>query len=100
MIGKKTHIFEVEGKNLFECIMQADLLAFRDVYRCGCCNGEDLYLRAYKAKEKFDYVKIVCANPECKATLTFGKTMDDTNKFFLRRNDDKSLAWEKYTPMN
>ena len=94
-IGKKKHTFVVEGENLFELQMEAQKLSFYDVYKCGLCNSESLYLHAYITKEKkFKYIKIACA--ECKASLTFGQKKDSPNTFYLRKRDDGKLEWQEY----
>ena len=93
-IGKRVYKFEVEGENLFECVMQSQRLGFNDVYKCGMCESEKLYLSAYITKEgSYEYTKIVCAN--CGGSITFGQTKKDKNCFFLRRNEDKTYAWQK-----
>ena len=94
VIGKKSYRFTFMGENFFSVILESQHLAFNDVYKCGLCGSDKLYLRAYVTeKDKYEYVKIQCA--ECKASLTFGKTKKD-GAFFLRKKDDGSLAWEQY----
>ena len=93
-IGKKKHTFVVEGENLFELQMEAQKLSFYDVYKCGKCESENLYLHAYITKEKkFKYIKIACN--DCKASLTFGQKKDSPNTFYLRKEDGK-LDWQKF----
>ena len=96
-IGKTIYHFQVEGENLHAVGMELQKLGFRDVYKCGKCSSESLYLRAYiTEKDKYEYIKIQCA--ECKASLTFGKAKEQKDLYFLRKNDDKSLAWVEYKP--
>jgi len=97
-IGKNTLSFAVTGDNLLECAMEAEKLAFRDVYKCGVCESEYLYLKAYRTKpndagKQYDYVKVICA--KCRASVTFGHREDDRNIMFLRSSDGK-LKWEEY----
>ncbi len=75
--------------------MELTKLSFRDVYKCGKCGSDSLYLRAYiTEKDKYEYIKICCA--KCKASITFGKAKNQKDLFFLRKNDDKSLDWQEY----
>lgn len=98
VIGKHTHEFTFIGEDFFEVVMESQQLGFYDVYKCGLCDSDHLYLRAYKTeKGGFEYVKICCG--ACKAQLTFGKTKKDGD-FFLRRNEDKTYAWEKMPELN
>ena len=99
-IGKNPIVFEVEGSNLFECQMEAEKLSFHSVKKCGICEGEHLYLKAYKAQDKYKYVKVCCANPDCRASLTFGQKQDDPDTFYFRRNPDKTLEWKQYNNGN
>jgi len=93
-IGKNAHHFQVEGENFHEAVMEAQKLSFRDVEKCGLCESDNLYLSAYVTKEdKYEYVKIVCA--ACRASLTFGKSKDKKDTYFLRRND-RGLDWQEY----
>ena len=94
-IGLTVYPFTVVGENLHECFMQAQKLSFYDVHECGLCQDKALYVRAYITdKDKYEYLKIVCS--KCKATLTFGKSKQDKDTFFLRRNDDGTLQWKPY----
>lgn len=97
-IGKNTYHFQVEGKNLFEVIMESQKLSFQNVYKCGICDGDALYLRAYiTEKDKYEYVKVVCANPDCKASLTFGKKKGEEDTYFLRRKEgSREYDWQEY----
>ena len=93
IIGRRNYSFEVEGNNLFDLVMESQKLGFNDVYTCGLCKSEKLFLRAYVTeKGNFDYVKVQCA--DCKGSITFGKTKKDKDTYFLRKNDDGTLAWE------
>jgi hypothetical protein len=97
--GGKKYTFTVAGNNLFELVMQAQKISSFDVFKCGMCESEHLYLYAYTTeKGNFDYVKLVCA--DCKAQVTFGQPKKDKNTFYLRKNEDKSIAWEKYEKKN
>jgi len=94
-IGKHKHNFTFLGEDLFEVVMESQQLGFGDIYKCGICEGDSLRLRAYETKEdKYHYVKVVCNNPECRGQLTFGKAKKD-GAYFFRRNEDRTLAWEK-----
>lgn len=94
-IGGKKYQFTVEGNNLFELAREAQKIGFSDVFKCGLCGEEHLYLHAYTTtKGNYDYVKLVCA--DCKGQVTFGQPKKDKNTFYLRKNEDKSIAWEKF----
>ena len=97
-LGKNQHRFIVEGNNLFELQMEAQKLAFNSVKACGLCGGESLYLRAYIAQKKYKYVKLCCANPDCRASVTFGNKIEEPDVYYLRKNEDHTLQWEKYIP--
>ena len=96
-IGKETHTFIVEGKNLFEVVNEANKLSFGNVDKCGMCQGESLVLGAHLGKDKFEYVDIKCQNPECKASLTFGRRQDDNDIFFLRKEDVNGGSGKQYS---
>lgn len=100
-IGKEIHTFVVQGKNLFECLIEAQKLSFGNIDKCGLCSNENLILNArivqYK-KTTYQYTEIKCLNHSCRGTLTFGKQKGEEDTFFLRRNDDKSYKWIAYNP--
>lgn len=92
-IGKIEYPFTVEGDNLHEVMIEAEKLSFGNVYKCGVCESEHLYLHAYVTKEGgFKYVKIVCG--ECRASVTFGQRKEDPDVYFLRKDDNKNLDWQ------
>jgi len=94
-IGRETHTFQVEGKDLWEVQMESQKLSFYDVKECGCCKSDDLYLKAYITEsEGYKYIKIICRG--CGASLNFGQQRQSPDTFFLTRNDDKSYKWLKY----
>ena len=94
LIGDTAYTFTFLGDTLHEVLMESQHLGFQDVYACGLCQSKKLYLRAMTTeKDKYEYVKVMCGN--CRASLTFGKRKDD-GAFFLRRHEDKSLAWEAH----
>lgn len=94
-IGKNIYTFIVEGSNLFELVQEAQKLGFYDVLKCGMCDSDRIDLRSYKTeKDQFEYVKISCA--VCGGQVTFGKSKDKKDTFYLRKNEDKSIAWEKF----
>lgn len=98
-IGKRTYTFSFQGNNLPECLLEAQKLSFDDVYKCGLCNSDNLILRTRIAgKKKFQYTEIKCLKAGCHGTLVLGKTQEDPDTFFLRRNEDKTLKWEAYNP--
>jgi hypothetical protein len=91
-IGERSYTFTFEGQTLHDVVLASQHLGFQDVDKCGQCNSSRLYLRAYVTeKDKYKYVKVVCAG--CSAQLTFGVAKKD-GAFFLRRREDKTLAWE------
>lgn len=97
-IGKHKLTFSAEGKDLFEMVMQSQQISFQDVYKCGLCGSDKLYIRAYETEEdKYQYVKLHCA--ECRGTLTFGKAKKD-GSYFLRKKEDNTLAWEQARQQN
>lgn len=92
-IGKDSHHFQVEGVNLWECLIEAEKLSFPNVKACGECGKEFLYLHAYVAGEKkYKYAKVVCAS--CGASVTFGQRSDDPDVFYLRKNENGDLDWK------
>lgn len=93
-LGKIPYTFVVEGKNLFECVMESQKQSWSSVKECGICKSEKLVLNARLAQNKYEYTEIKCL--DCKASVTFGSKKEDRDTFYLRRNDDHSLKWEKY----
>ena len=93
-IGKNKYTFFFEGKNLYEVVMEAQKLSFRDIPLCGCCKGDNLILDAHLAQGKFKYVSVKCL--DCKASLTFGQKQDDPDTYYPRRNEQKQLDWKAY----
>jgi len=95
-IGKNFHTFVVEGNNFHECLMEEKKLSFPDIYKCGLCDSDKLYLYAYITEEdKYEYAKIKCGS--CKASLTFGQPKKSPDSYDLRRNEDGSFKWEEQT---
>ena len=105
-IGKTTYTFIVEGKTLYDALMESNKLSFDDVEKCGICGGDDLVLGAHEAKGKFKYVDIKCKNYKCRASLTFGRPQEDPEAFYLRKEDTgnktpegksiKQFAWKPF----
>ena len=93
-IGQVTYEFEVEGENLFETTMAAQKLSFDDIDKCDLCGSTDLKMYAYVATGDYKYVKVACN--KCGAGVTFGQKKKDPETFYLRKNDDGSLRWEKF----
>lgn len=91
-IGKDVHSFEVEGKNLNECIMEAKKLSFPDVDKCGICDSDNLTIDSHVAMKKYKYTYIKCLS--CQATLNFGQQTENPDIFYLRRTPDKKLDWK------
>lgn len=99
IIGQQAYTFSFEGEDLFDVVMESQQLGFRDVLCCGLCKSKALYLRAYVTeKDKYEYVKVCCGNPACRAQATFGKAKKD-GAFFLRK-DEKThqVIWEAFKP--
>ena len=93
-IGQNNYSFSVEGNNLFELVQESQKLGFYDIEKCGLCGGNLLSLRSYiTEKGGYEYVKVSCSS--CGGQVTFGKSKEHKDTFFLRRNPDKSIAWEK-----
>ena len=84
-IGKHKMTFVAEGENLWEMQMQMERLSFPDIYECGLCKSDRLHLKAYKAQEKYKYVKVTCG--ACRGSVTFGQKQEDPNVMYLRKND-------------
>ena len=96
-IGKETVTYVVEGKNPYECRMEAQKLSFGDIEKCGVCGSDNIHLNARLAQNKYKYLEIKCFS--CKAQLVFGQTQEDPNTFYLRKNKDtKEYDWKKYNP--
>ena len=96
-IGKNYETWMVEGKNMYECQMEAQKLSFYDVEKCGICNSDNIHLNARLAQNKFKYLEVKC--DACKASLVFGSTQEDPNTFYLRKNkESKKYDWKAYTP--
>lgn len=94
-IGKETITYVVEGKNPYECQMEAQKLSFHDVEKCGLCSSDNIHLNARLAQNKFKYLEIKCW--DCKAQLVFGQTQEDPNTYYLRKNKEtKKYDWQKY----
>lgn len=94
-IGQTEYSFIVQGKNLWDLVMESQKLSFHDIHACGLCKSDNLGLTAYETPEEgYKYVKIVCW--KCKASLTFGQPKKSPDTFYLRKNDDKTLAWEPF----
>jgi hypothetical protein len=94
-IGGHKYTFSVEGGNLFELFMEAQKISFNDVFECGLCKSKLLYPKAYITKKGgYNYIKIVCV--ECGASVTFGEKKEPKDTFYLRKNEDRTLAWEKF----
>jgi len=94
-LGNKDFKFTFEGRNLHECVIEAEKLSFYNIPKCGKCESELLELKAYKTKEGYEYTKIVCN--KCKASITFGQKRDDSDVFFMRKNSEGKLDWKEST---
>jgi len=94
-IGRTIYNFEVEGENFHAVGMELQKLSFYDVKECGLCKKDNLYLRAYiTEQDKYEYIKICCAN--CKASVTFGKAKNQKDLYFLRKAENGGLDWQVY----
>lgn len=99
VIGKETHVFTVQGDNFFDVMQEAGKLSFPNVYKCGCCGSDHLYLGSHLAQNKFKYVTIKCGN--CKASLNFGQQQENPDIFYLRQreeNGSKVYDWKPFQP--
>ena len=95
-IGNKEYVFQVEGDNLHAVLMEEKKLSFRDVHKCGLCESDWLYLTAYVTKEQgYEYAKVCCA--KCGASVTFGKSKDKKDVYFLRKTPENKLDWQEDT---
>jgi len=95
-IGRETHTFIIEGENLYEVVMESQKLSFNDVEKCGSCGSDNLILNARLAQKKYKYVEIKCV--ACRASVVFGSTQENPDVFYLRKNDNKQLAWQAFNP--
>ena len=96
-IGAETHTWMVDGKNIFECQMEAQKFSFPDIETCGCCGSKNIHLYSKLAQSKFKYLEVRCY--DCKGSLTFGQKQDDPNVFYLRRDKDTGkFDWQSYSP--
>lgn len=104
-IGKNTHSFSVEGKDLHEVVMESKKLSFDDVKACGICGCENLELSAHDTEGKgFEYTYVRCK--QCKATLNFGQQTKNKEIFYLRTTEItggphlglKAFDWKPYSP--
>ncbi len=107
IIGKEKHVFQFEGDDFFEVVMESQNLSFPDVHRCGLCKSENLKLGAHIAQGKHKYVHITCM--DCKGYVNFGKQQENPNVYFLRlKKDDKgntlrdengrsTVDWQKFS---
>lgn len=94
-IGKQVYPFTFEGDNLHDVVMQSQKLSFGNVYKCGICGSEHLALSAHVA-QGYKYTEVRCLDPKCRASLTFGQRREDSDTFFYRRKEDKSLDWQPF----
>lgn len=96
-VGKEVYNFTVEGKNLYECVMESQKLSFGTIDKCGICNSDNLILNGRLAQKKFKYVEIKCLS--CKAQLVFGSTQEDPNVYYLRKDKNtRQYDWQEYKP--
>lgn len=109
-IGKNTYTFIVEGKTLYDALMESNKLSFEDIDKCGLCGSDNLVLGAHEAKGKFKYVDIKCKNYTCRGSLTFGRPQEDPEAFYLRKEDSgkkdqegkmiKQYAWKPFAKVD
>jgi len=100
-IGKETHTFVSEGENLFDMIQDSKKISFNSIHKCGCCGGDNLTLDSHIAQGKHKYVYVRCLNPQCRATLNFGKQQENPDVFYPRTREEdgkKVLDWKKFEP--
>jgi phage FluMu protein Com len=100
-IGRNTYPFTVEGKNLYELVMESQKLSFGNVDKCGHCGEDNLILNARLAQKKFKYVEVKCL--KCKSSLVFGSTTENQDVYYLRKEEAdekgfKKFAWKAYNP--
>jgi hypothetical protein len=90
---------------MYQCRCFLLVFSFKDVPQCGLCKSDDLELTARIAgKKNFPYVDIKCKS--CRASVTFGKTQDNPDVYFLRKVDTnqtgkngkpvKALDWRAF----
>jgi len=99
VIGKNTYNFQVEGKNLYEVLIQSRKLSFYDVDKCGLCKSDNIVLDAHIAKDKFKYATIKCLG--CKGSVNFGQQQEDPDTFYITTKEgSKELNWKPFEPKN
>lgn len=99
-IGKTAYTFVAEGENLHEMVKESQKLSFPDVPKCGLCGKDDLYLNARLAgdKDEYEYTEVKCRS--CRAQLQFGQTKQDSNVFYLRKDNDGKCQWQRFENPN
>ena len=88
IIGKEKHVFQVEGADLFEVVMESQNLSFPDVHKCELCGSDNLTLSAHIAQGKHKYVHVTCRS--CRGYVNVGKQQENPEVFFLRLQKDAS----------
>lgn len=92
-IGKDVITYVVDGKNAWECQMEAQKLSFYDVDKCGLCSSDNIHLMARNAQNKFKYLEIRCF--ACGGSLTFGHKQEDPDTYYLRKDKEtKKYDWK------
>jgi len=100
-IGSTVHTFVVSGENLYDVVTESQKLSFPDIECCGKCGSKDLLLGSHlgsdgKNPAAYKYVDIKCMNPNCRASLTFGRPKADPDTFYLRKNDNNEYDWKEF----
>ncbi len=97
-IGKTNYHFQFEGDTLFKVLQESQKLSFDDVTACGICKSDNLILESHwgteKGKNMYEYCSVKCQ--DCRASVTLGRTKEDTTVYFLRKDENKNIAWQKY----
>lgn len=95
-LGRRQFHFTVSGNNLHEVVTEYEKLSFPDVEKCGRCGSNNLDLTARKSQGKFAYTTLRCL--DCRGSVDFGKRQEDDTIYYLRKNDDGTLAWKPFEP--
>lgn len=104
-VGNRSYTYLVSSENFQAVHMEAEKLSWEDVAECGLCQSKNLKITARIAgKKKFPYVDIKCLS--CRGSVTFGKTQEDPDTYFLRKKDSdktdkngkafKVLDWQPF----
>ena len=93
-VGSKV-IVEAEGDSPKQVFERVAALAgiFGAAGKCGCCGCPEIVPQV-RQPQGFTYYELVCLNPDCGATLTFGQNKEGGGLFPKRERGQN--GWEVY----